>query len=63
MKTVIYCFSATGNSLTTARIIAEGLGECTIVPVASLKNEAKIIKTQTRQGSCTRYTTETCPGP
>jgi len=43
MSTVIYYFSATGNSLTTARIIAEGLGDCSIVPVASLKNEVKII--------------------
>ena len=41
MKTIIFYFSATGNSLTTARLIAEGLGECELVPVASLRKNVK----------------------
>lgn len=43
MKTVLYYFSATGNSLTTARIIAEALGECELVPVVSLRDKVKVI--------------------
>ena len=43
MKTVIYYFSATGNSLTTARKLAEKLGDCELVPVAALRKNTKII--------------------
>lgn len=43
MKTTIYYFSATGNSLTTAKKLAERLGDCTVVPAASVMNESKVI--------------------
>ncbi len=33
MKNVIYCFSGTGNSLRTARIIAQKIGGATVVSV------------------------------
>ena len=35
MSTVIYYFSATGNSLTTARKLAAALGDCTLVPAVA----------------------------
>ena len=41
--TTIYYFSATGNSLTTARILAEEIGDARLVPVAALKDEVKVI--------------------
>jgi ferredoxin/flavodoxin len=34
MANIIFCFSATGNSLTTARDIAERIGDTKIVPIA-----------------------------
>lgn len=37
MKTIIYYFTGTGNSLAVARTIAAGLGDCELVPIASLK--------------------------
>ena len=37
MKTIIYYFTGTGNSLAAARKIAAVLGDCELVPVASLK--------------------------
>ena len=37
MKTIIYYFSGTGNSLAAARKIAAALGNTELVPVASLK--------------------------
>ena len=40
----IYYFSATGNSLTTARRIAEGLDECRLIPVVSAVKQPKIIE-------------------
>lgn len=40
----LYYFSATGNSMTTAKILAEQLLDCRIVPVASVKNQKKIIE-------------------
>ena len=43
MKTTLYYFSATGNSLTTARIIARELGDCQLVPVASTKKQPKVV--------------------
>ena len=42
MNTVLYYFSATGNSLTTAKLLAAELGSCTLVPIASLRGEAEI---------------------
>ncbi|MCK9278143.1 MAG: EFR1 family ferrodoxin [Methanoculleus sp.] len=38
MKTVIYYFTGTGNSLAAARKIAGALGETELVPIASLAN-------------------------
>ena len=38
MKTVIYYFTGTGNSLAAARTIAPVLGNCELVPIASLRN-------------------------
>lgn len=43
MKTVIYYFSGTGNSLSVAKKIAEALGECDVVPIASLRNTPGVI--------------------
>ncbi|MBR4888235.1 MAG: EFR1 family ferrodoxin [Clostridia bacterium] len=42
MKTLLFYFSATGNSLTTARAIAAALEDCTLVPVAALKDEEEV---------------------
>lgn len=38
MKTIIYYFTGTGNSLAAARTIAAVLGDCDLVPIASLLN-------------------------
>ncbi len=38
MKTVIYYFTGTGNSLAAARKIAASLGETELIPIASLAN-------------------------
>jgi Pyruvate/2-oxoacid:ferredoxin oxidoreductase delta subunit len=38
MKTVIYYFTGTGNSLAAAKKIAAVLGDCELVPIASLQN-------------------------
>jgi ferredoxin len=38
MKTIIYYFTGTGNSLAAARTIAAVLGDCGLVPVASLQD-------------------------
>ncbi|WP_067049158.1 EFR1 family ferrodoxin [Methanofollis ethanolicus] len=38
MKTVIYYFTGTGNSLAAARKIAADLGDCELIPIASLQN-------------------------
>lgn len=43
MSTALYVFSATGNSLTTARKIAQKLGDCEIIPVASVHKQSKVI--------------------
>ena len=43
MKTTIYYFSATGNSYTTAKKLADKLGDCAVVPAASVMNKAKVI--------------------
>jgi len=44
MKTIIYYFTGTGNSLAAARRIADKLGECELVPIASLGREGERIK-------------------
>lgn len=36
MGTTLFCFSATGNSLTTAKMLASELGDCRVVGMASL---------------------------
>jgi ferredoxin len=36
MKTVVYYFTGTGNSLAAAKKIAAALGDCELVPIASL---------------------------
>ncbi len=38
MKTIIYYFTGTGNSLAAAQKIAAALGSCELVPIASLKD-------------------------
>jgi ferredoxin len=38
MKTVIYYFTGTGNSLAVAKEICSNLPDCTLVPVASIAN-------------------------
>lgn len=38
MKTIIYYFTGTGNSLAAARNIAAALEDCELVSIASLKN-------------------------
>jgi ferredoxin len=38
MKTIIYYFTGTGNSLAAAQKIAGGLGDCELEPIASLKD-------------------------
>jgi Pyruvate/2-oxoacid:ferredoxin oxidoreductase delta subunit len=38
VKTTIYYFTGTGNSLAAAKKIAAGLGNCELVPIASLQN-------------------------
>ncbi len=42
MKKTIYYFSATGNSLTTARLLAKELGDCELVALASLRDKEEI---------------------
>lgn len=43
MKTLIYYFSGTGNSLAAARSICRHLGDCELVPIASLPGTPKDI--------------------
>ena len=38
MKTILYYFTGTGNSLAAAKQIASVLGDCELVPIASLKD-------------------------
>lgn len=42
MRTTIYYFSATGNSMTTAYALAQGLENSAVIPVAATKNLHKI---------------------
>ena len=51
MKTVIYYFTGTGNSLAVAKEIAKELGDCELVPVAPLAGTAgDIIPSAARVG-------------
>lgn len=43
MKTVVYYFTGTGNSLAAAKRIARALGETEVVGIASLSNSADVI--------------------
>ncbi len=44
MSTAIYYFTATGNSYTTAKKIADALGDCRLVPAASLMGQVKNVE-------------------
>lgn len=46
MKTIIYYFTGTGNSLAAARKIAAILGDCDLVPIASLQESHENIRHQ-----------------
>ena len=51
MKTVIYYFTGTGNSLAAAKKIAAALKDCELVPIASLKDTAgRIVPAADRVG-------------
>lgn len=51
MKTSLYYFSGTGNSLAVAKKIAAALGECELVPIASLqKTNGRIVPPAERIG-------------
>ena len=50
MKTIIYYFTGTGNSLAAARKIALALGDSEIVPIASLKDNPEIRPAAERVG-------------
>jgi ferredoxin len=51
MQTVIYFFTGTGNSLAAAKKIGKSLGECELVPIASLKDvQGEIIPEAQRVG-------------
>jgi ferredoxin len=43
MKTILYYFTGTGNSLAAARGLSGRLGDCTLVPIASLATTDKEI--------------------
>ncbi len=42
MRTTLYYFTGTGNSLACARAIAQGLGEADLVPIAALRGQARV---------------------
>jgi ferredoxin len=46
MKTIIYYFTGTGNSLAAARAISSAIGDCTLVPIASLAGSIERIVPQ-----------------
>jgi ferredoxin len=51
MKTIIYYFTGTGNSLSAARAISSAIGDCTLVPIASLAGSTeKIVPQEERVG-------------
>ena len=43
MSTTIYYFSGTGNSLSVARKLAEGIGNCELVPIAKTLGQTDIV--------------------
>ena len=56
MKTVIYYFSGTGNSLSAAKTLAGTLGDCELVPVQSLAGQGEIRPGAERAGiACPVY--------
>lgn len=50
MKTTIFYFSSTGNSLHAAKTLAEALGECQLVSMAGLRHEQAVIVDADRVG-------------
>ena len=44
MSCTIYYFSATGNSLSTAKILAQQLGDCQLKTVSSCFKNSKVIE-------------------
>ncbi|HAZ30496.1 TPA: 4Fe-4S ferredoxin [Candidatus Acetothermia bacterium] len=42
MRTTLYYFTGTGNSLACARAIAAGLGDADLVPISSLRGEERV---------------------
>ena len=50
MKTTIYYFSGTGNSLKIARDIAEKLEECELVPIAKVWQQDQLASTSEKVG-------------
>lgn len=50
MKNVIYYFTGTGNSLALAKKIAASLGDCEVIPIASLKDTPKLAPVADRVG-------------
>jgi ferredoxin len=50
MKTIIYYFTGTGNSLAAAKAISSATGDCTLVPIASLAGTGRIVPQAERVG-------------
>ena len=50
MKTTIYYFSGTGNSLKIARDIAEKLEECELIPIAKVWQQDQLASTSKNVG-------------
>jgi|WetSurMetagenome_2_1015567.scaffolds.fasta_scaffold113626_3 Pyruvate/2-oxoacid:ferredoxin oxidoreductase delta subunit len=53
MKTAIYYFTGTGNSLAAAKKIGASLGDCDLIPIASFRDATgKIVPQADRVGIC-----------
>jgi ferredoxin len=50
MESTIYFFSGTGNSLKVAKDLAENLGECELIPIAKISQEANLRSTSQKVG-------------
>ena len=50
MKTIIYYFSGTGNSLKIAKDLAEKLDDCELVPIAKVWQKDRIVATSEKVG-------------
>lgn len=50
MKTTLYYFSATGNCLTTARLLAQHLGSCQLKAATAYSKQSKVIEDGERVG-------------